>query len=253
MTISGLLLAGGKSSRFGADKLKIRVGPMPLLTDQVMKISFFCKDIVISTSQDSHRQVSGHLKKIDDYYDLVDAKKLFRGKGRFSRPFIQIVQDKHVNQPASRKSRAPILGMYSGLRKIRGDYALILAADMPLVSYRLLEMLAGQAKKNKKDAYIIRTDKGYEALCGLYSAGCLDVLKKNIAAGIYKISDCYSKLDIKTIGPQALQRQGIDSLNFLNINTPQDYQKFQKTWKTCLSDDVSLENLFKRWAYFFFR
>ncbi|MGM0366179.1 MAG: molybdenum cofactor guanylyltransferase [Actinomycetota bacterium] len=253
MNVSGLLLAGGKSTRFGFSKLKIRVGPLPLAADQILKLSFFCTEVIVSTSEGEHSRVSGELSRVGRFFRQMEA-------GEFPEEFpllpdIRVIEDKRVSMPGGNKStgRGPIAGIYSGLKEISGDYALVLAADMPLVSYRLMEMLVSEAGEGLKDAYIIRTKKGYEVLCGLYSKRCLGVLKDSISRGRYKVSDCFSRLDIKLIGEEALSRYGVDSLNFLNINTRQDFQRFKGIWETYRPEEGDMSGFRKRWAYFFFR
>jgi len=250
MNISGVLLAGGKSTRFGFSKLEIKIGPLPLLADQVLKLSFFCPQIIISTSEGTHSHVCGHLNKIDYFFKLMETGWLSLYHPVSAMPDIRVVKDKDVF-PA--RDRGPIMGIYSALKEINGDYALVLAADMPLVSYRLLDMLIKAGKKEVRDAYIIKTQKGYEVLCGLYSKSCLGVLEENITVGKNKVSDCFSKLDVKIIDERVLGRLEIDMLNFLNINNRQDFQRFKGIWGKEELEGGNISSFIKRWAYFYFR
>ncbi len=245
MNFSGLLLAGGKSTRFGISKLKINVGPLPLLADQVLKLSFFCSDLVISTSGENYLQVSGYLKKIVQYFCWMAKGRLSEKHPNPSLPKIKIVKDEELLQ-----GTGPITGIYSGLKHIKRYHALVLAADMPLVSYRLFDMLAKEAGNNLKDAYIIDTEKGFEVLCGLYSKSCLPVIEKNINTGIYKISDSLRELDVGLVDEKSLRSHSIDNMNFFNINTRMDFKRFKEIWK---GSTGGIAGFRKKWAYFYFR
>ena len=165
----------------------------------------------------------------------------------------------------------PVIGIYSSLSNAAYFYSIIIAFDMPFISYNLLKSLVYESGvdteeissikpatisgnySRKKDAYIIKTKKGYEVLCGLYSRNCLGILKENIGKQKYKISDIFNHLDIETIPIKKLELNGIDSLNFFNINRMQDYRQFKNLWqnkKASSNTDISFVEV---WAEFFFR
>ncbi len=253
MNISGILLAGGKSTRLKMSKLGIKVGPLPLLVDQILKMSFFCTEIILSTSEKKQGQISDYLNRIDYYFKLADAQKHWLRHGRTMPPVIKMVKDRNVCPAGGIKNKGPILGIYSGLKEIKKDYALVLAVDMPLISFRMLDMLVKEIKRDPRDAYIIKTEKGYEVLCGLYSASCLETIAENIAANKYRVSDCFNKLNVKIIGGQVLKQQQLDMLNFFNINTGQDFKRFKHIWGECQTGVCDLDSFKKKWANFFFR
>ncbi len=53
MDFTGILLAGGKSSRFGINKIKIEFEGIPLIADQIIKLGFFCTEVLISSSSEN--------------------------------------------------------------------------------------------------------------------------------------------------------------------------------------------------------
>ncbi|MGH2499776.1 MAG: NTP transferase domain-containing protein, partial [Candidatus Limnocylindria bacterium] len=50
---SGILLAGGRSSRFGADKLAADVGGVPLLHRAIAPLAEVCAEVVIVLAPDA--------------------------------------------------------------------------------------------------------------------------------------------------------------------------------------------------------
>jgi len=297
VNLTGIVLAGGRSSRFGFNKLKIKVNTVPLFIDQIFKLSFFCDEIIISTSKSHYSIVSSELNKIRIYqkkynFETIQASNLkidFNDFAKKNSSFqnIRIILDEsdvdNLNTSnslnitnsekitPSHKGKGPVIGIYTSLANASYFYSIIVAFDMPFISYNLLKSLVYESGINteepsssepatisydyskKRDAYIIKTEKGFEVLCGLYSKNCLGILKENIGKQKYKISDIFNYLDIEIISINKLKQNGIDSLNFFNINRLEDYHRFKNLWqnkKPPLNTGISFIEI---WSYFFFR
>ena len=221
MSLAGVILAGGSSKRFGINKLQISIENVPLLIDQIFKLSFFCDEIIISTSKQNSAIISEELSKIDRY------KKYYHDIN-FIIPAIKTFLDK---EQEGFYDRGPILGIYTGLQNVTACNALVLAFDMPFVSYRLLQLLKQTAEDIKKDAIIIKSIKGYEVLCGIYSKNCIGYLKNNMANRDNKISNIFKDIDMHVIKSEILRKYNLDMLNFFNINKVSDHGKFISIWK----------------------
>ena len=76
MKISGIVLAGGKSSRLGFNKLEIKVGNIPLFIDIAVKLSYFCSEILLSTSAENSQDIKDELKNFDMYLKEYNPLKL---------------------------------------------------------------------------------------------------------------------------------------------------------------------------------
>lgn len=305
VNLTGIVLAGGRSSRFGFNKLKIKVDTVPLFIDQIFKLSFFCDEIIISTSKSHYSIVSSELNKIRIYQKKYNFEKIKVSnikkylKTNFKnfpekvsiypniKTNIRIILDEsdvdNLNTSnslnitnsekitPSHKGKGPVIGIYTSLANASYFYSIIVAFDMPFISYNLLKSLVYESGINteepsssepatisydyskKRDAYIIKTEKGFEVLCGLYSKNCLGILKENIGKQKYKISDIFNYLDIAIISINKLKQNGIDSLNFFNINRLEDYHRFKNLWqnkKPPLNTGISFIEI---WSYFFFR
>ena len=276
MNLTGILLAGGKSSRLGFNKIEVRIDKVPLFIDHIFKLSFFCSEILISASENNYKFISDELALIDYYYIHYYCFCNLKGI-----PPISIIRDKD-RQENFPKSLGPLGGIESGLEYAKNLYSLVTAFDMPFISYNLIYLLdkVRSRQSGLKDAFIIKTEKGYESLCGIYSKNCLSVIKKNIERKEYKISEIFhstdtefiilNKLDIKSdknnLNFYKLNNQTIDSLNFFNINTIDDYEYFIRVWdlkvrlfkkfsrrtNSNISDD-SINLYYDKWKYFFYR
>jgi molybdopterin-guanine dinucleotide biosynthesis protein A len=221
MDFSGILLAGGRSRRFRPNKIKIISNNVPLLIEQVVKLGFFTSEVIISTSLENRSYAESILENLEKYISLLGVP------ANFIKPELKVVVDDSV---VSGKNGhiGPIAGIYTGLNHISCNYGLIVASDMPFISYRLLELLSDSLRKNSQpDAVIIRNIKGIEALCGIYSKKCIKIIEESITDGIYKISDILNRLDVRWIGPEELKKKKIDKYNFFNINLPEDIKKYK--------------------------
>jgi len=297
VNLTGIVLAGGRSSRFGFNKLKIKVDTVPLFIDQIFKLSFFCDEIIVSTSKSNYPTLFSELNKIRTYqkkynFEKIQASNLKIDFNEFAKKNsafqnIRIISDEsdvdNLNTSnslnitnsekitPSHKGKGPVIGIYTSLANASYFYSIIVAFDMPFISYNLLKSLVYESGINteepsssepatisydyskKRDAYIIKTEKGFEVLCGLYSKNCLGILKENIGKQKYKISDIFNYLDIEIISINKLKQNGIDSLNFFNINRLEDYHRFKNLWQNKNISSNTATSFIEIWSYFFFR
>ncbi len=267
MKPSAIILAGGRSSRIGYNKLEIKIENVPLLIDLIIKLQFFCEEILICTSKKNMPIITANIEKMDAYKKEYGFEKT-ESKGPledFSAKDIKIVLDDEDN-----KNIGPIMGLYKGLHASSCPYAVVTAFDMPFISYGLLHFLIFRKNREnkeiysnglsfkdakialKKDARIYKSGNGFEALCGIYSKRCLDAIEKNIHQENYKISDFYDLVDMDIIDSKEMAFHHIDLLNFFNINKTQDYRVFKDLWQKEI-DKTSADIFAQVWSSFFFR
>lgn len=247
MKYSGIILAGGKSSRLGFNKINIQVEGIPLFIGQVFKLGIFCDEVIISCSDENYPTIIKELKRISEYskrYGPIEKIKV---------PSIKTVLDSAASGIDKNKKIGPIAGIYSGLLNAKNENCLVIAFDMPFISYKLIEFLVNKNTDVKKDAVIIRGKKGLETLCGLYSRKCIKIISKSIKDNIFKIIDIYPHLEVGWIDGIELKNNEMDELNFFNINTGADYERFKSIWdKGTASDDTCSGNT-RKWKDFFYR
>ena len=239
MDFTGILLAGGKSTRFGINKIRIEFEAVPLLADQIIKLGFFCTEILISSSSENSRYISQIIEKVESYKKTLlnsesiktistsqsDNESYDPPGPEWKNPVIKIVIDDAETRPDGKRI-GPLAGIYSGLKEAKNKNCLVLASDMPFVSYRVLRLLIRTSEKTGKDAVIIKNPKGIEALCGIYSKQYIEQMRDNIRNGIYKISEVLGDLEVEWIDDTKLKEEKIDIYNFFNINTEDDIEKF---------------------------
>jgi molybdenum cofactor guanylyltransferase len=263
LSLSAIILAGGKSSRIGFNKIRLKIGKVPLFIDQMVKLSFFCSEFIVSTSKTNQDYILKEIRDIREYEKLYDIKSDHR-------PLISAKNIKIELDEDLLEGIGPITGIYAGLEASSNKWSLVTAFDMPFLSFDLLSLLILRKKTEKKDispyrlkkpfevfdidkdARILKRAKGFESLCGLYSKRCIAVIKENIEKSKYKISDIYPRLNIDYIYESEIITQKIDETNFLNINTISQYRLFENIWQKAWS--MTKKDSFKSaWDYLFFR
>jgi molybdopterin-guanine dinucleotide biosynthesis protein A len=115
--VTGIVLAGGRSTRFGSDKLAAIVGGIPLLHHPILRLAEVCREVVVVVA--------------------ADAAEPALPMGAPSR----VVRD-------TVEGEGPLAGVVAGLGACGTEWAVIAGGDMPDLRISvLLEMLtvAGEA------------------------------------------------------------------------------------------------------------
>jgi molybdopterin-guanine dinucleotide biosynthesis protein A len=127
---SGILLAGGASRRFGRPKIVEPVDGEPLFHSPLRALLDSCDDVVVVIAPEAPEP------------PLPD------GSDRVSFARDQVAYE------------GPLAGTRTGLERVRGEHAVLVAADMPGVSARLLSLIADRAATGHRKAVVLRDADG---------------------------------------------------------------------------------------------
>jgi molybdopterin-guanine dinucleotide biosynthesis protein A len=127
---SGILLAGGASRRFGRSKLVEPIAGVPLFHRPLRALLDACDDVAIVLAPDAPEP------------------PLPEGADR-----ARFVRDEVAHE-------GPLAGTRVGLAHVRGEYAVLVAADMPGVGAALLTLMADRAALGKRHALVLRDAGG---------------------------------------------------------------------------------------------
>ena len=111
-TRSGVILSGGKSSRLGRDKGLVELDGKPLISWVIDILRDVTDEIIV---------VVGSEEVSPLYWAVVPDD-------------VRVIPD-YVNEDS------PLIGLISGLREARGEYAVVCACDMPFVVPDIIETL----------------------------------------------------------------------------------------------------------------
>lgn len=160
--ITGILLAGGKSSRMGREKGFIMLGEKMLYQYPLRVLESLCDEILIST-----------------------CKKMK-------------IEEKHKQVCDDIPGLGPIGGISTCLKKSSSNVNIILSYDLPMVKKELLEELL--RSNTRHDVVLPAMKPGQiEPLCGIYKKEVGAVMQDQISKGIYAVHKVLPLLQSKII------------------------------------------------------
>ncbi len=192
MEIGCVLLAGGKGSRFGGDKVGVEFGGQTLLQRAVSNLGALSSEIIIVTS-------AGR-----DLPELKTASNL------------RVVNDLTCGQ-------GPLMGIYTGLMHSSFRYNFVAACDMPFIKKELVEYMAGLSAGY--DVVMPRVERLMEPLHAVYSRDCLGPIESLLGGGEFKIDRLFSLVKVRFVDRAEVERFDPHGSSFFNINRASDLGK----------------------------
>lgn len=210
--VSGIILAGGKSRRMGRDKAWLEFEGVPLVVRVLERVRQLTDDIVIVTN----------------------AREPFAALG------VPLVADEVPNA-------GPLAGIAAGLGAVRGDYALVVACDMPFLNVELCRYLvsladgydvvipnfpdpeADAARANtKKDGAPRGKDLDLHPLHAVYSQECLAPIRRALSEGDRRMVAFHADVRVRVVSPHEIASYDPQGKSFRNLNTPDDLARAQE-------------------------
>lgn len=195
LALSGVILAGGKSTRLGRDKTFLELEGRTLMARTLDVLAQLTGDLVIVTSMAPH---------------------LFP-------PSARVVADRYVGAGV-------LAGVHAGLLAAREELALVVACDMPFLNLDLLRYIISLARD--ADVVVPRwTD--VEPLHAVYRpATCLGPIEKALARGERRVVSFYDGLRVRYVERAEIAQFDPQGLSFFNVNTPSDWQRARALTKS---------------------
>ena len=190
--ILGIILAGGKSSRFGEDKSIAKLGDKTLLDHTINKIeNEFTEILVISNNKEFN----------------------------FKNNKIHIVEDCIEGQ------LGPLVGILTAMKWVRKNnknYKWIASfpCDTPFFDIKLISELKIKVKETSKKLIFLNSNKKRHNIFGLWSVDLIEALEEDIKNGLRKVELWADKIGCENIN---INEEKFD--RFLNINTKKDLEK----------------------------
>ena len=126
--------------------------------------------------------------------------------------------------PDAWPDRGPLGALCTGLLNASCEWSIFLACDLPLLSDRVVELLAAYARTTNSDAVVPHILGGWQPLCAAYRSTCIVEFERALNEGRLSIQDLLSRLEVDALTPEIMANAGIDSDEFANVNTPQDWE-----------------------------
>lgn len=129
--VSGIVLAGGQSTRFGGDKLRVRLDGSTLLDRSVRALAGACAEVIVAISPTGADP------------ELADPGVPIR-----------VVRD-------ARSSGGPVAGLVAALSQVRLPFVLVVGGDMPWLDTTVLSGMADRL--DASDVDLVRLTTGDHA------------------------------------------------------------------------------------------
>ena len=190
--ILGIILAGGKSSRFGEDKSAAKLGNKTLLDHTVNKIENEFNEILVISN---NKEFNFKNNKIHVVEDCIDGQL------------------------------GPLVGILTAMKWViinKKNYKWIASfpCDTPFFDIKLISELKIKVKETSKKLIFLNSNKKRHNIFGLWSMDLIEILEKDIKNSFRKVELWADKIGYENIN---INEEKFDK--FLNINTKKDLEK----------------------------
>ena len=160
--ITGIVLAGGKSSRMGSDKGLLKIDDTTFIERIIEAMKPLVNQIIIVSNNPEYDQF-GYTRIEDDI-----------------------------------KDSGPLAGLYSGLKHSNSEFNLILSCDIPLIKTEMLKMLVEADYKNNEVTQIECNGKTMP-LIAIYQKKCMHKCLELLQQGERRLRIAVNQMKTNTI------------------------------------------------------
>lgn len=189
--ILGVVLAGGRSMRYGSDKAFADLGGSSLARRAIRTLEMVAGRVVLVAND-----LEGHaLAGLPVRPDLI--------------PGIGPLGGLHTSVAWAAEE---------GLRGV-----VVLATDMPFVPASLLKALTGELDPGVAAVPASRGPRGLEPLCAAYDVHCLPAIEAAIERGDRAVVSFFPDVAVRLMNLAAVSSHGDPETIFFNVNRPEDH------------------------------
>ncbi|MBR6259144.1 MAG: molybdenum cofactor guanylyltransferase [Oscillospiraceae bacterium] len=186
-----VILAGGKSSRFGRDKSLVEINGRRLVETTVMKCLPVFDEVMISSNKDSKFGIPGVPELKDVYLDM-----------------------------------GPLGGVHSAFLAARNDAVFFAACDMPFFNTDLAQLIIENSAG--REACVPKVGEKIEPLFAVYRKSLLPKTMELLKAGRKSLRDLMEVGDTNILDCTVWVEEHGAQDAFFNMNYEADFQRLQK-------------------------
>ena len=196
--ILGVILAGGKSSRFGSNKSLSKLANYKLIEHVINKIDAYFSEILV-VSNDSSLKIKNQK--------------------------IQIIKD------CIKGYLGPLVGVLSAIKyansfKNKYKWIVTFPCDTPFFNKMIIEKMIEKSISAKEKIYLVKDKKQRHNIFGLWSTSLESILEEDLNNNFRKVDLWADK-----IGCNFIEKDIQNENEFLNINTKEDLELAEKIFK----------------------
>jgi molybdopterin-guanine dinucleotide biosynthesis protein A len=186
MRVTGVIQAGGKSTRMGGQpKALMELGGRRII-DRVLDVVRAVADdlLIVTNTPDAYASLG--LRMVPDVFP----------------------------------DHGSLGGIYSGLRAAPGDAAFTVACDMPFLMPEVARLVIDRA--SLADVVLPLSGGRLETLHASYAKSCLPSIERSLHDGRLKIAGFFREVRVLAIPEEEVARFRRPDLVFMNVNTPEE-------------------------------
>ena len=208
--VTGMVLAGGKSSRMGQDKALLPVDGVPLLQKVCEVAIALCDRVYVVTPWQERYQ---HL--LPNRCEFI--REVVRESGSGSRESANRAEEQRRIKSRT-AHQGPLIGFAQGLIHVETEWVLLLACDLPCLRLEVLQDWVSELAEIPEEAIALlpRHPKGWEPLCGFYRRNCLNALETYVDRGGRSFQQWLAQHPVQPLSH-------FEPSMLFNCNTPDDY------------------------------
>jgi molybdopterin-guanine dinucleotide biosynthesis protein A len=189
MRVTGVIQAGGKSTRMGGHpKALLELGGRRIIERVLDAVGPVVDDLLVVTNTPELYQFLG-LPMVADAYP----------------------------------EHGSLGGIFTGLSAASGDAAFTVACDMPFVHREIARLVVERAAEG--DVVIPRVGAQLETLHAAYGKACLPHIEARLRAGRLKIVGFFESVRVVEIAEAEVARYRAPEVAFMNVNTPEELER----------------------------
>jgi len=193
--ILGIILAGGKSSRFGEDKSTVKLGNKTLLDHTVNKIENEFNEILVISN---NKELNFKNKKIQVIEDCIEGQL------------------------------GPLVGILTAMKWVKENkknyrWVASFPCDTPFFDINLTNKLKLKTNNTSKKLIFLNSEKKRHNIFGAWSIDLIEILENDLKKNFRKVEIWADKIGYESIN---INIEKFDK--FLNINTKKDFEKAKK-------------------------
>ena len=186
MTVTGVIQAGGRSTRMGGEpKALMELGGKRIIERIVEVLGTVLSDLLIVTNT----------PQLYAFLGLPMVPDVFPDHGSLG-------------------------GIYTGLKAANGDAAFTVACDMPFLRPEVVRLVVSRA--GEADVVIPKVGEQYETLHALYAKACLRHMEAALQAERFRVVGFFPKVKVLEIPEAEVARLADPGICFMNVNTPNE-------------------------------
>lgn len=184
--VTGVILAGGKSSRMGSNKALLPYRGGRFIEAIYRQLSSLFEEVLVVTNTPEQYAFLGCRMVADLYQDT-----------------------------------GALAGLHAGLFHSRTPHIFAVACDMPYLNDAVIRTLT--ARRHQSDVIIPEGENGLEPLHAVYCRSCLQAMETALQTGKRRLISFLPEVRVTTIPGETIRFVDPDLDSFRNINTPADY------------------------------